>query len=130
MEGAEDVVWRERGQVFSVLTKLGSSCQLVRPPDDIKRRSAAIPAACATFKTNSHFRLRHFSLFCHVSLICRSARQPVGDDVGFLSVGPEGGSGSGPSFLPQSGSASQAAAGLPVCGGHRQPLAVERKGIA
>uniref|UniRef100_A0A669DUS8 Neurobeachin-like protein 2 n=1 Tax=Oreochromis niloticus TaxID=8128 RepID=A0A669DUS8_ORENI len=37
-EGAEDVVWRERGQVFSVLTKLGSSCQLVRPPDDIKRR--------------------------------------------------------------------------------------------
>lgn len=39
MEGGEDVVWRERGQVFSVLTKLGSSCQLVRPPDDIKRRS-------------------------------------------------------------------------------------------
>ncbi|XP_044063309.1 neurobeachin-like protein 2 isoform X4 [Siniperca chuatsi] len=37
VEGAEDVVWRERGQVFSVLTKLGSSCQLVRPPDDIKR---------------------------------------------------------------------------------------------
>ncbi|XP_037640849.1 neurobeachin-like protein 2 isoform X2 [Sebastes umbrosus] len=36
-EVAEDVVWRERGQVFSVLTKLGSSCQLVRPPDDIKR---------------------------------------------------------------------------------------------
>ncbi|XP_062847864.1 neurobeachin-like protein 2 [Trichomycterus rosablanca] len=36
-EGSEDVVWRERGQVFSVLTKLGSSWQLVRPPDDIKR---------------------------------------------------------------------------------------------
>ncbi|XP_061144614.1 neurobeachin-like protein 2 isoform X1 [Syngnathus typhle] len=36
-DGPEDVVWRERGQVFSVLTKLGSSCQLVRPPDDIKR---------------------------------------------------------------------------------------------
>ncbi|XP_039530585.1 neurobeachin-like protein 2 isoform X1 [Pimephales promelas] len=36
-EGSEDVMWRERGQVFSVLTKLGSSCQLVRPPDDIKR---------------------------------------------------------------------------------------------
>uniref|UniRef100_A0A671LZ83 Neurobeachin-like protein 2 n=1 Tax=Sinocyclocheilus anshuiensis TaxID=1608454 RepID=A0A671LZ83_9TELE len=36
-EGSEDVIWRERGQVFSVLTKLGSSCQLVRPPDDIKR---------------------------------------------------------------------------------------------
>lgn len=38
VDGTEDVVWRERGQVFSVLTKLGSSCQLVRPPDDIKRR--------------------------------------------------------------------------------------------
>uniref|UniRef100_A0A4W4FS48 Neurobeachin-like protein 2 n=1 Tax=Electrophorus electricus TaxID=8005 RepID=A0A4W4FS48_ELEEL len=36
-DGSEDVMWRERGQVFSVLTKLGSSCQLVRPPDDIKR---------------------------------------------------------------------------------------------
>uniref|UniRef100_W5LAM4 Neurobeachin like 2 n=1 Tax=Astyanax mexicanus TaxID=7994 RepID=W5LAM4_ASTMX len=36
-DGCEDAVWRERGQVFSVLTKLGSSCQLVRPPDDIKR---------------------------------------------------------------------------------------------
>ncbi|XP_076009798.1 neurobeachin-like protein 2 isoform X2 [Genypterus blacodes] len=36
-EGPEDAVWRGRGQVFSVLTKLGSSCQLVRPPDDIKR---------------------------------------------------------------------------------------------
>ncbi|XP_056618979.1 LOW QUALITY PROTEIN: neurobeachin-like protein 2 [Triplophysa dalaica] len=36
-EGSEDVIWRERGQVFSVLTKLGTSCQLVRPPDDIKR---------------------------------------------------------------------------------------------
>ncbi|KAK0134570.1 Neurobeachin-like protein 2 [Merluccius polli] len=36
-EAVEDVVWRERGQVFSVLTKLGSSCQLVCPPDDIKR---------------------------------------------------------------------------------------------
>ncbi|MFT7805427.1 neurobeachin-like protein 2 isoform X1 [Arapaima gigas] len=36
-EGSGDAMWRERGQVFSVLTKLGSSCQLVRPPDDIKR---------------------------------------------------------------------------------------------
>ncbi|KAM4601359.1 neurobeachin-like protein 2 isoform 2-T2 [Polymixia lowei] len=36
-EGGDDVVWRGRGQVFSVLTKLGTSCQLVRPPDDIKR---------------------------------------------------------------------------------------------
>lgn len=41
-EASEDVVWRERGQVFSVLTKLGSSCQLVRPPDDIKRRSVTV----------------------------------------------------------------------------------------
>ncbi|XP_049440391.1 neurobeachin-like protein 2 isoform X2 [Epinephelus fuscoguttatus] len=37
VEVPEDVVWRERGQVFSVLTKLGSSCQLVRAPDEIKR---------------------------------------------------------------------------------------------
>lgn len=37
-EGGEDAAWRERGQVFSVLTKLGSACQLVRPPDDIKHR--------------------------------------------------------------------------------------------
>ncbi|XP_058230531.1 neurobeachin-like protein 2 isoform X2 [Hemibagrus wyckioides] len=36
-EGTEDAVWRERGQVFSALTKLGSSWQLVRHPDDIKR---------------------------------------------------------------------------------------------
>ncbi|KAB5586981.1 hypothetical protein PHYPO_G00007710 [Pangasianodon hypophthalmus] len=36
-EGTEDAMWRERGQVFSALTKLGSSWQLVRPPDDIKR---------------------------------------------------------------------------------------------
>uniref|UniRef100_A0A3P8V3W9 Neurobeachin-like protein 2 n=1 Tax=Cynoglossus semilaevis TaxID=244447 RepID=A0A3P8V3W9_CYNSE len=36
-EGPDDAVWRERGQVFSVLTKLGSSYKLVRPPDDIKR---------------------------------------------------------------------------------------------
>lgn len=49
--------------------------------------------------------------FIH-SLLCL---QPVGDDGGFLSVRPEGGSGSGPAFLPQSGSAPQAAAGLPVC---------------
>lgn len=42
-EGSGDAVWRERGQVFSVLTKLGSSCQLVRPPDDIKRRSERPP---------------------------------------------------------------------------------------
>lgn len=41
-EGPEDVVWRERGQVFSVLTKLGSSCQLVRPPDEIKRRFVSV----------------------------------------------------------------------------------------
>lgn len=59
-----------------------------------------IHAACVMFKTNSHFQLRHFSPFCHILLICRSARQPAGDDAGFLSVGPEGGSGSGPPFLP------------------------------
>lgn len=41
-EGPDDAVWRERGQVFSVLTKLGSSYKLVRPPDDIKRRSVVL----------------------------------------------------------------------------------------
>lgn len=119
MEGVEDVVWRERGQVFSVLTKLGSSCQLVRPPDDIKRRSAM---------KNAKNIKSHTSFFSSLLNSC-CARQLVGNDGGFLPVRPEGGSGSGPAFLPQSGSASQAAAGLPVCGGHGQPLAVERKGI-
>lgn len=38
VEGWDDVAWRERGQVFSVLTKLGTACELVRPPDEIKRR--------------------------------------------------------------------------------------------
>ncbi|XP_018427338.1 PREDICTED: LOW QUALITY PROTEIN: neurobeachin-like protein 2 [Nanorana parkeri] len=37
VEGFEDAAWKERGQVFSVLTKLGSACELVRPPDEIKR---------------------------------------------------------------------------------------------
>ncbi|KAL7977800.1 hypothetical protein Chor_010752 [Crotalus horridus] len=37
VEGWDDVAWKERGQVFSVLTKLGSACELVRPPDEIKR---------------------------------------------------------------------------------------------
>ncbi|XP_027560675.1 neurobeachin-like protein 2 [Neopelma chrysocephalum] len=37
VEGWDDTAWRERGQVFSVLTKLGSACELVRPPDEIKR---------------------------------------------------------------------------------------------
>ncbi|XP_063780672.1 neurobeachin-like protein 2 isoform X2 [Pseudophryne corroboree] len=37
VEGQEDAAWKERGQVFSVLTKLGTACELVRPPDEIKR---------------------------------------------------------------------------------------------
>ncbi|XP_063308911.1 neurobeachin-like protein 2 isoform X7 [Pelobates fuscus] len=37
VEGQDDGAWKERGQVFSVLTKLGSACELVRPPDEIKR---------------------------------------------------------------------------------------------
>ncbi|XP_031760024.1 neurobeachin-like protein 2 isoform X1 [Xenopus tropicalis] len=37
VEGQDDLAWKERGQVFSVLTKLGSACELVRPPDEIKR---------------------------------------------------------------------------------------------
>ncbi|KAM6452892.1 neurobeachin-like protein 2 isoform 3-T3 [Liasis olivaceus] len=37
VEGWDDTAWKERGQVFSVLTKLGSACELVHPPDEIKR---------------------------------------------------------------------------------------------
>ncbi|XP_041045681.1 neurobeachin-like protein 2 isoform X1 [Carcharodon carcharias] len=37
VEGSEDAAWKERGQIFSVLTKLGTACELVRPPDEIKR---------------------------------------------------------------------------------------------
>ncbi|NXR74405.1 NBEL2 protein, partial [Pycnonotus jocosus] len=37
VEGSDEAAWRERGQVFSVLTKLGTACELVRPPDEIKR---------------------------------------------------------------------------------------------
>ncbi|XP_072184341.1 neurobeachin-like protein 2 isoform X1 [Excalfactoria chinensis] len=37
VEGCDDAAWRERGQVFSVLTKLGTACELVRSPDEIKR---------------------------------------------------------------------------------------------
>ncbi|XP_059829938.1 neurobeachin-like protein 2 isoform X2 [Hypanus sabinus] len=37
VEGCEDAAWKERGQVFSVLTKLGAACELVHPPDEIKR---------------------------------------------------------------------------------------------
>uniref|UniRef100_A0A8U8BWE7 Neurobeachin-like protein 2 n=1 Tax=Geospiza parvula TaxID=87175 RepID=A0A8U8BWE7_GEOPR len=37
VEGWDEAAWRERGQVFSVLTKLGMACELVRPPDEIKR---------------------------------------------------------------------------------------------
>ena len=38
VDGSDGAAWRERGQVFSVLTQLGSSATLVRPPDCIKRR--------------------------------------------------------------------------------------------
>ncbi|KAG2465108.1 NBEL2 protein, partial [Polypterus senegalus] len=37
VEGSDDAAWKERGQVFSVLTKLGSSWELIRAPDEIKR---------------------------------------------------------------------------------------------
>nr|XP_019839696.1 PREDICTED: neurobeachin-like protein 2 [Bos indicus] len=37
VDGSDEAAWRERGQVFSVLTQLGSSATLVRPPDCIKR---------------------------------------------------------------------------------------------
>lgn len=38
VEGSDEAAWRDRGQVFSVLTQLGASATLVRPPDCIKRR--------------------------------------------------------------------------------------------
>lgn len=38
VDGSDEAAWRERGQVFSVLTQLGASVMLVRPPDCIKRR--------------------------------------------------------------------------------------------
>lgn len=41
--------------------------------------------------------------------------QSAGDDAGVVSVGPEGGPGGDSAFLSQSGSTTQAAAGLPVC---------------
>ncbi|EFB19185.1 hypothetical protein PANDA_000627, partial [Ailuropoda melanoleuca] len=37
VEGSDEAAWRERSQVFSVLTQLGASATLVRPPDCIKR---------------------------------------------------------------------------------------------
>ncbi|XP_066208131.1 neurobeachin-like protein 2 isoform X1 [Saccopteryx leptura] len=37
VEGSDEAAWRERGQVFSVLTQLGASATLVCPPDCIKR---------------------------------------------------------------------------------------------
>nr|XP_031326049.1 neurobeachin-like protein 2 isoform X10 [Camelus dromedarius] len=37
VDGSDEAAWRERGQVFSVLTQLGASATLVRPPDCIKR---------------------------------------------------------------------------------------------
>ncbi|XP_020924321.1 neurobeachin-like protein 2 isoform X3 [Sus scrofa] len=37
VDGSDEAAWRERGQVFSVLTQLGASATLVRPPDYIKR---------------------------------------------------------------------------------------------
>ncbi|XP_017652967.2 neurobeachin-like protein 2 isoform X2 [Nannospalax galili] len=37
VEGSDEASWRERGQVFSVLTQLGASTTLIRPPDCIKR---------------------------------------------------------------------------------------------
>lgn len=47
---------------------------------------------------------------CVSNFVCQS----VGDDVGVVFVRPEGRPGSDSAFLSQSGSAPQAAAGLPV----------------
>lgn len=61
--------------------------------------------------------------------VCCFVHQLVGDDAGVITVRPEGRPGSVPAFLSQSRSAPQAAAGLPVCRGYKQPRAVEWKGI-
>lgn len=39
VEGSDDVAWLERGQVFSALTKLGTTKELLLPLDHIKLRS-------------------------------------------------------------------------------------------
>lgn len=36
IEKSDDAAWIERGQVFSALTKLGISNELLRPSDEIK----------------------------------------------------------------------------------------------
>lgn len=72
-EGSGDAVWRERGQVFSVLTKLGSSCQLVRPPDEIKRRCVMQNLTWDPVLINNAMlgsaMLNVFLLFAHDSLL-------------------------------------------------------------
>lgn len=39
VEGSDDSAWLERGQVFSALTKLGTTNELLHPVDQIKLRS-------------------------------------------------------------------------------------------
>lgn len=159
-EGPEDVVWRERGQVFSVLTKLGSSCQLVRPPDDIKRRSVSVRVSHQRTKTltwqtaNDQWHVRQYCLkwTCvtvekwigpHLQAVSKQVLgsekwlsrtvvkfQFAGDDAGVVSVRPEGRTGSVSAFLSQPGATPQAAAGLPLCWGHRQQRSVEWKGTS
>ncbi|XP_052000288.1 neurobeachin-like protein 2 [Xyrauchen texanus] len=71
-EGPEDVIWRERGQVFSVLTKLGSSCQLVRPPDDIKRSllEMMLESSLSDLRDSQGVSLLHVpSLLCLLRLL-------------------------------------------------------------
>uniref|UniRef100_A0A8C4XCF7 Neurobeachin-like protein 2 n=1 Tax=Erpetoichthys calabaricus TaxID=27687 RepID=A0A8C4XCF7_ERPCA len=55
VEGSDDAAWKERGQVFSVLTKLGSSWELIRPPDEIKRSllEMMLESAFSDIKDNS-----------------------------------------------------------------------------
>ena len=38
VEGSDDAAWQERGQVFSALTKLGTSNDLLMPVDQVKLR--------------------------------------------------------------------------------------------
>lgn len=82
VEGCDDAAWRERGQVFSVLTKLGTACELVRSPDEIKRRFAG--------------GMQALWLYCRVSRGGGHPAEPpavpqlAGDDAGISADRPEG----------------------------------------
>lgn len=121
VEGWDDAAWRERGQVFSVLTKLGTACELVRSPDEIKRRFAG--------------EMQALWVYCGVSRGSGHPAEPpavlqlAGDDAGVGADRPEGvGAGRAARPHPQCTQAAAAAPGLLVLRGTQQPGPVEREG--